>query len=72
MTLNTRRSSRRHLSGLLGLVLALQPAAGLAGIGTESAVTPSATEDIQLAQRRGGGGGSRGGLSRWLPQQFTR
>ena len=61
MTINTRRSSRRRLAGLLGLVLALQPAAGLAAIGTESAATTSTSEDIQLAQRRGGGGGSRGG-----------
>ncbi|NOL47500.1 hypothetical protein SynMITS9220_00826 [Synechococcus sp. MIT S9220] len=59
MTINTRRSSRRRLAGLLGLVLALQPAASLAAIGTESAVTPSSIEDIHLAQRRGGGSGSR-------------
>jgi len=61
MTINTRRASQQRLAGLLGLVLALQPAAGLAAIGTESAATASTSEEIQLAQRRGGGGGSRGG-----------
>ncbi len=66
MTINTRRSSRRRLAGLLGLVLALQPAAGLAAIGTESAATPSATEDIQLAQRRGGSRGDGLGEQRFL------
>ena len=49
MTINTRRSSRRRLAGLLGVVLALQPAAGLAAIGTEPAATPNASEEIQLA-----------------------
>ena len=72
MTINTRRSSTRRLAGLLGLALALQPAAGLAAIGTETAAPSGTSEEFQLAQRRGGGGGSRGGGSRGGSRSSSR
>ena len=61
MTTHSRHSSTRRLAGLLGLLLVLQPAAGLAAIGTDSTDQPVTDEELLLAQRRSGGGGSRGG-----------
>ena len=72
MTINTRRSSTRRLAGLIGFALALQPTAGLAAIGTETAAPSGISEEIQLAQRRGGGGGSRGGGSRGGSRSSSR
>ena len=49
-------ASSTTLAGFLGLVLSLQPTAGLA-LASTSLGQPSSPHPIELAQRRGGGGG---------------
>jgi len=70
MTTNTRqpnsqRITTRRIGTVLGVLLALQPAAGLAAVNSTLAV-PEVTAEEQLLAQRGsrGGGGSRSGGSR--------
>lgn len=64
--------TKTSLSGFISLVLSLQPTAGLAVMGSSMAPSTGETaigsfSSIEIAQRRGGGGGgggSRGGASR--------
>ena len=68
MTQTTTNNIRsRRIAGCLGLLLALQPAAGLAALSHDEAIRQQSPQEQLLAQRRGGGsrgGGSRGGGSR--------
>ncbi|WP_413743592.1 hypothetical protein [Synechococcus sp. MIT S9451] len=52
------------LAGILSLILSLQPTAAVAVMATSVEAPTGPTSEIELAQRRGGGGGSRGGRSR--------
>jgi len=53
----------KPVAGFISLLLSLQPTAGLAAIAASGATT-APTTDIELAQRRSGGGGSRSSGSR--------
>ena len=52
------------IAGFISLVLSLQPTAGLAVMASNVEAPTASSTDIQLAQRRGGGGGSRSSGSR--------
>ena len=54
----------RRIAGCLGVLLSLQPAAGLAALSSQGIIAEESSRTQLLAQRRGGGGGSRGGGSR--------
>ena len=54
----------RRIAGCIGLLLTLQPAAGLAALTNAEMIAQKSSGTQLLAQRRGGGGGSRGGSSR--------
>ena len=59
------KAKKTGLSGAIGLLLMLQPAAALSAHPPLEAATPTATEELLISQRGGrGGGGSRGGGSR--------
>ena len=67
MTKAIKNGCTRRIAGCLGLLLSLQPAAGLAALSSHEAIRQESSQEQLLAQRRGGGsrgGGSRGGGSR--------
>ena len=67
MTQAIKNGCTRRIAGCLGLLLSLQPAAGLAALSSHEAIRQESSQEQLLAQRRGGGsrgGGSRGGGSR--------
>ena len=67
MTKTIRNRCTRPIAGCLGLLLSLQPAAGLAALSSDDAIHQESAQEQLLSQRRGGGsrgGGSRGGGSR--------
>jgi hypothetical protein len=67
MTKAIKNGCTRRIAGCLGLLLSLQPAAGLAALSSHEAIHQESSQEQLLAQRSGGGsrgGGSRGGGSR--------
>lgn len=62
MTKTIRNRCTRPIAGCLGLLLSLQPAAGLAALSSDDAIHQESSQEQLLSQRRGGG--SRGGGSR--------
>ena len=62
MTQAIKNGCTRRIAGCLGLLLSLQPAAGLAALSSHEAIRQESSQEQLLAQRRGGG--SRGGGSR--------
>ena len=62
MTQAIKNGCTRRIAGCLGLLLSLQPAAGLAALSSHEAIRQESSQIQLLAQRRGGG--SRGGGSR--------
>ena len=62
MTKAIKNGCTRRIAGCLGLLLTLQPAAGLAALSSHEDIRQESSQIQLLAQRRGGG--SRGGGSR--------
>ena len=62
MTKAIKNGCTRRIAGCLGLLLSLQPAAGLAALSSHEDIRQESSQIQLLAQRRGGG--SRGGGSR--------
>ena len=52
------KTKKTGLSGVIGLLLMLQPAAALSAHTPLEAATPTATEELLISQRGGRGGGT--------------
>ena len=70
MTKAIKNGCTRRIAGCLGLLLTLQPAAGLAALSSHEDIRQESSQIQLLAQRRGGG--SRGGGSRSSGSRSSR